>query len=142
MPRVNFHSDAPQGFLPPPRRWHCARVDSIRETTTKAGAEDWLLRWVITRGSHAGEIVFDNIPFTEKALPKLQILCTAFGIDISGPIEITPADLIGKVCLIEVQLEHTVDSSGLPQTRRSVRFDGYKACDVGAEPGDDEPNDL
>lgn len=132
MPKINFENvDAPRPFEPehgdpvPPGTYVC-RVVSVEETTTRHGDEMWRLRFVIEEGPHRGRLLWDNLPFSEAALPRLKLACAALGLDTSGEVDLASGGLLDRSCRLRVVVENHKG-----RRRNKVPYDGYEPLEEG-----------
>lgn len=131
MPKVNFENvDAPRPFEPErgdpvPAGTYVSSVVAVEETVTRHGDEMWRLRFAIQEGPHQGRFIWDNLPFSEAALPRLKLACGALGLDIAGEVDLVPEDLLGCSCRLRVSVERHEG-----KRRNKVAFEGYEPVEA------------
>ncbi len=124
MVRVDLGSiESPQDRQPVPAGTYYCELEAIEERRTKSGDDLWSLRWIIQTGPYEGRALWDSVAFSEAALPKVKILCTALGVGEGGEVELRPDVLIGRRCYVRVYIETQTYGGGPPRNR--VPFDGY-----------------
>ena len=77
--------------------------------------------------------------FSQKALPRVKLICSRLGVDVAGEIDLKPEHLIEKTCLVTVTIEEYEGDEGKVKKRNSVPFSGYELAS-GADEDDDEEN--
>lgn len=133
MPKIDFSQiDDVQDFSPiPPGRYLCRLVE-IEESKTQHDDEMWNLRFEVIEGEHRGRVVFDRLVFSQAALKRVKLICSRMGIDVSGPVSLTPAMMKGKTCFLTVQIEEYLDDEENAKKRNTVPFAGYERADKSA----------
>jgi hypothetical protein len=139
MPKINFAGiDDAGDYTPLPKGRYFCRVDSIKESFTQHGDELWNVRYVVVDGPHKGRSVFDNLVFSEKAMKRVKYVCARLGVDVSGEIDLTPEMLVGKSCLVSVEIESYPDDEGKEKLRNRVPFAGIESADEEGDGGGDD----
>ena len=87
----------------------------------------WKLRWAIEGGEHQGRLLFDNMVFNDRAMPRVKLICNVLGLDVSGEVDLEPEMLIGRRAMIETYIEEYTDSNGAQKARNAIPWDGYRA---------------
>jgi hypothetical protein len=137
MPRIDFDNvESPSSFAPVPDGEYSVRVGDIEADFTRAGDEMWKLRLLIESGEHQGRILFDNLVFSPKAMPRVKLVCEACGLDTTGVVDLTPAMLLDKLARVTTYIEEYTDDHGVTKARNRVPFDGYSRIEA---VGDDCP---
>jgi hypothetical protein len=132
MPKIDFNKiDDVGGFTPLPDGKYPCRLDDIEESATQYGDEMWKLKFAVTSGEHKGRFIFDNLVFSAKALKRAKLICSRLGVDVSGEVELTPAMLIGKECILTAETEEYENEEGVLKKRNFVPFAGYERLDEG-----------
>lgn len=93
--KINFDEvdSGSGGFQPIPDGNYLVRIESIHSgRQTSKGDEMWGLELVVTDGDYQGRKIFDNLVFSEKALWRVKMVCSRFGVPLTGEVEI--ADII------------------------------------------------
>jgi hypothetical protein len=125
MVKINWNKieDAKGGLLP--QGSYIFMVGNVEERHTKAGDDMWNLRLDCQTKDLEGKSVYDNLVFTEKALPRVKLACKAFGIDVSGEMDLTPAMLISHKAMVDVEVEDYETTAGGMKKRNIVPYAGY-----------------
>jgi len=132
MPQVDFDKiDDPNDFTPLPDGDYDCRLQNIEERTTKSGDEMWGLEFVVTSGQYEGRKIFDNMPFSEKALGRVKLICSRLGLDTSKPMFLRPSMLLDRKCIVTVIQEEYEDENGQKKPRNTVPFAGYTKIENG-----------
>jgi hypothetical protein len=125
MPKINLSKVDDAASLAPAGQHVCA-VTSVKVDETKGGDEMWRVRFKVVGGEHAGEVVLDNLVFSDAAMSRIKLACKAFGIDTSKEVELNPSDILGLMCLVTVVEKQYEDKRGRPKVTVGVSFDGYR----------------
>ena len=129
MPKINFDTvDAISDFAPLPDGEYICSLSDIETDVTRAGDPMWKLRWTVEEGECAGRLLFDNLVFSAKALPRVKLICESCGLDVSGEIDLEPAMLLEKRSRITTYIEEYVDDSGATKARNRIPYDGYASA--------------
>ena len=126
MPKINFNDTRNAG--PAPDGEYTCKIDHIERASTKRGDEMWKLRLVVQEGGFAGHVVFDNLPFTADAMPRVKALCEGLGLDTEGEVDLTPEMIEGRVLRVHVLVE---EYQGVEKNK--VAFLGYAPVDGESE---------
>ncbi|MCP4573815.1 MAG: DUF669 domain-containing protein [bacterium] len=126
MPRINFDqvNDVDE-YSPIPDGEHVVRVVDIESDTTRAGDEMWKLRLQVDGGEHDGRLIFDNLVFSTKAMSRVKLICSSFGLDVSGAVDLDPTMLLEKRALVTTYQEEYEDDRGQAKVANRIPFDGY-----------------
>lgn len=132
MPKINFADvNAVADFAPLPDGEYLCRLGDIETDVTRAGDPMWKLRWIVEGGEQAGRILFDNLVFSPKAMPRVKLICQSCGLDVSGEIDLEPAMLLEKCARITTYVEEYRDEQGVAKARNRVPFGGYATVAAG-----------
>jgi hypothetical protein len=132
MPKIDFNKiDEVNEFTPLPDGEYPCRLEDIEESATQYGDEMWKLQFAVMSGEHKGRFIFDNLVFSAKALKRAKLICSRLGIDVSGEVELKPAMLIGKTCMLSIETEEYENEDGVLKKRNFVPFAGYERLDEG-----------
>ena len=130
MPKINFGEvGEAREFSPLPKGDYRCRLVKVEETFTKDRDEMWRLRFRVEEGPEEGALIFDNLVFSEKALPRAKLICSRLGLDVSSELDITPALILDRTCIISVIVEDYEDPQGKTQQRNKVPFAGYASIE-------------
>ena len=141
MPEVDMTGvpDAEEGnFDPIPSGDYRAQVDKVESKNDKNGNEYFNVKFKVIGGEFAGKVIWDNVFFTEKSLPRLKLIASRL-LDIKplGKINITEDMFTNQTCIITVIQEDYVDKEGNSKRKNAIPFSGY-ANDT--EDGDTQEN--
>ena len=141
MPKVDFSQiDDVTDYSPIPEGDYLCRLTDVEESETRNGDDLWKLRFAVEKGEFAGRCVFDNLVFSEKALPRVKLICSRLGVDMSGELDLQPHHLLEKTCLITVTIEDYEDEEGNTKKCNRVPFAGYEFADDDGGEDDGEEN--
>lgn len=108
------------GVIPPGE--YLAKCISVDDTlTTRDGEARWNLEFVVVEGESTGKHFWDNLFFSEKAKGRVKLVGTRMGVPKDLDRELLPADLLGKLVYVTLEVE---DYKGVPQNK--VPFSGYR----------------
>jgi hypothetical protein len=128
MPRINFATiDSVSDFAPLPDGEYTCVLADIETDITRAGDPMWKLRWTVEGGEHAGRILFDNLVFSAKAMPRVKLVCGSCGLEVTGEVDLEPTMLLGKHARITTFIEEFRDDQGAAKVRNRIPFGGYSA---------------
>lgn len=130
MPKIDFN-DIPENddFNPIPEGKYLCRLEAIEEKSTKKGDEMWSLRLEVQDGEYNGRVIFDNMVFSSAAMKRVKLICSRMGIDTSGEVDLSPADLQGRMVIVETVIEEYTANDGSQKKRNTVPFAGYHKYD-------------
>lgn len=109
---------------------YLVKIATIENKTTRAGDQMWRLRLDVQDEENKNLSVWDNLVFVEKALPRIKMLFSRIGIDLSGNQEVYPSQLIGQFIVAEISIEEYRLSTGEARKKNVVTFAGYKRIDA------------
>lgn len=128
MPRIDFsHVDGVGDFAPLPEGEYVCRLSDVEVDVTRSGDAMWKIRLMIEGGEHAGRLLFDNLVFSPRALPRVKLICASCGLDVSGVVDLEPPLLLDKRVRVTTYVEEFVDDHGTAKARNRIPFDGYAA---------------
>lgn len=124
--------DDVQSYLSVPEGRYRCRVSEVREGWTRDGHPRWTFRLEVSEGEFAGRTAaWDGLGWGEKGLKRAKHVLAGFGFDVSGRIDIEPADLLGQEAWVQVTAEDRLDpTSGVRQIRPRVPYLGYEALEA------------
>jgi hypothetical protein len=136
---INFDEiDDVQDFTPLPAGRYRCRLAGIEESSTEKGAAMWRMSFVVLDGPFAGRRLFDNLPFSAKALKRVKLVFSRLGLPTTGVVDVTPALALNKTCYLTAEVEEYTDSENHPKKRNKIPFEGYEKDSnpsaTGAEP--------
>ena len=130
MPNIDFNTvDDVQDFSPLPEGPYFCRLAEVEESATQKGDDMWKLRWVVESGEHRGRYIFDNMVFSQAALPRAKLICSRLGLDVSGELDLIPSAITDRTCNVTVDIEEYEDHEGNLKRRNVVPFAGYERTD-------------
>jgi hypothetical protein len=133
MPKINFDEiEDVQDFSPIPGGRYLCRLVEVEESKTQYDDEMWNVRFEVIEGEHKGRAVFDRMIFSQAAIKRVKLICSRLGLDVSGPMNLTPEMVKGKTCHLTVQVEEYLDEGQNPKKRNVVPFAGYEKADKAA----------
>jgi hypothetical protein len=127
-------------YEPLPAGKYLCELTDIEETFTQSKDEMWNLKFVVlTPLLHEGRVVFDRMVFSEKAMSRIKLICSRFGIDTKGTIDLKPGDILHKKCYLHLVIEeYFSEKDGTQRKRNRVPFGGYEKATIQPELTDDE----
>jgi hypothetical protein len=134
MPKMNF-DEVPDAtdFTPVPEGEYLARVVTVAKGITENNNEKWDIKLRIMGGEHEGRHVLDCLVFTERAYPRIKLVCKRLGIDVSGTVDLKPSDLEGRHAYITVEIEEFEGRDGKTKQSNKIPFAGYRSATEGQE---------
>lgn len=140
MPHIDFSVIEDTGtYAPVPEGRYRAEIIDVEESATRNGDELWKLTLSIAEGDSEGRRIFDNLVFSPKAMPRVKMICSRLGVDVSGRVDLKPDALIGKTCVINVEVHEYVDGGGRTRETNRIPFAGYEQDTTGGGgAGDDD----
>lgn len=129
--RVNWdeHDEASGGGPVPAGTYRCRLEEIDDKRQTKNRDEMWHLTFEIVEGVYRGRRIWDNLIFSQAAMPRAKLICSKLGLDTVGTQDIFPRDLIGRQAMVTVDVEEYTSGEGQRKTRNSVAYDGYASVD-------------
>jgi hypothetical protein len=92
-------------------------------------AEMWKATFEVIAGPYVGRKVFDQLAFSEAAMRRVKLALSCLGFDVSGTLNITSDQIIGRKCVLSLDVEAYRDANGNRRTRNKVGFTGYSKAD-------------
>lgn len=130
MPKIDSSAAEVQDFVPPPVGEYLCEVTEIEEQETQGGDPMWKLKLEIQEGEQAGKLLFDNIVFSDKAMPRAKMIVSRFGFDVSEDLDIEVDDLLNKQAIVVVdRIEEYTKKDETTGRAARVAFAGYKAIE-------------
>ncbi|MCK4856967.1 MAG: DUF669 domain-containing protein [candidate division Zixibacteria bacterium] len=127
MPKINF-AEIPDVdvYEPIPDGDYLCMVADIEEKNTTHGDEMWQMKLKVAEdGEYLNRVIFDNIVFSKAAEKRVKLICSRFGLDTSGNLDLKPEHLIGKQIIVTVITGSYEDAQGVERQRNEVPFAGY-----------------
>jgi hypothetical protein len=122
----------PFDYTTVPACTYVCRIDDVRPGTTRAGDERWSLRLVVADGGHAGRFAaWDSIVFSVRGRMRARAVLAALGLPKAGTVRIEPADVLGRMALVEVRPAEYAAPDGTTVRRNEVPYDGWRALPAG-----------
>jgi len=112
--------------IPVPEDTYLCRVKEVEETKARTGVLMWKLQLKILETEYQERVVFDNLVFTPKALPRVRLFCDALGLDTTGEVLLTPDMVKGKTCQVVVRIEEYENDYGQNVRRNVVPYAGFE----------------
>ncbi len=127
MPKVNFPNvDSISEYAPLPDGEYLCTLSEVEMDFTRAGDEMWRLRWQVKGGEHDGRLLFDNMVFSPRALPRAKLICASCGLDVSAEVDLKPEMLLDRSAMITTRVEEYKDDHGVSKARNVIPWDGYR----------------
>ena len=128
MPKIDFNNvTGVTSFVPLPDGDYVCKLTDIETDVTRAGDEMWKLRWTVDEGEHAGRLLFDNLVFSSKAMPRTKLVCEICGVDVTGEVNLEPAMILNKQARVTTYIEQYVDEHDALKARNRIPYEGYVA---------------
>lgn len=141
MPEVNWDdvedNEGGGDFTPLADGEYTCMVAKVEDGTTKKGDVMWTLELRVCEGPNMGRKVFDRLFFSEKALPRVKLVYSRFGLKTDGSAMLIPSDLEGRKAIVTVYADSYSDKDGKEKPTNTIPFDGYAEID----PTDKQTND-
>ena len=115
----------------PPGVYDC-RVAEVRPGRSRDGSERWSMRLEVVTGEYAGRTAaWDALTWSERGVRRVKQVLALFGFDVSGELNLQPADLQGRHIRATVQPEEWEDPiTGKRQLNNRVPYMGYDPAEV------------
>ena len=133
-------------FTPVPDGSYLCEVAEVRDRNedggsleTQHGDDMFRIRFEIVRGPYAGRNIWDNMVFSEKAYPRVRLMCKRMGIDISEDVDVTPQLLMGRQVIVTTIIEERPNEEGEMRKYNVVPFAGYEPAEEGRAGKSDLP---
>lgn len=125
----------PEDFKSIPAGEYTVRVAEVRVGVTRDGAERWGMRLEVADGEYAGRTAaWDGLVWSERGLPRVKLVLSRMGFDVSGRLALEPRDLVGReVHARLVDDDWTDPDTGRSVSRLTVPFRGYRRVASDAE---------
>ena len=130
MPHVDF-PNIPDGeeFEPIPAGDYLCKCTDVEVGESRNDNEMWTLTWTVEEGEYRDRRIFDRLVFTEKAMPRIKLVCNRLGIDTSGPMNLSSWMLEGRLAEVTVFIESYQRDDGEERKRNTVPYRGYEYVD-------------
>lgn len=140
MPKIDSNAKDVQDFSPIPVGKYLVEVEDIQSSYTNAGDEMWKMKMLIVEGEEEGKYLFDNIVFSEKAMPRAKMICSRFGLDVSKDFDLTEEMLLSRRAIATVdRIESYEKEDGRTAQASRIGFAGYENAPEGKEKGKPKP---
>lgn len=129
--KLDFTSvDDAQSFVSIPEGVYVCRIAEVREGVTREGSPRWSLRLEVAEGEHAGRTAaWDSLIFSERGLPRVKLVLERLDFDVSGSLDLHPADLMDLRARIQFITEEREDPlTGKRVVRLRVPYLGYESA--------------
>lgn len=119
--------DDVESFLSIPEGNYYCRVAEVRPGQTREGEPRWSMRLEVTQGDFAGRTAaWDSLSWSERGTRRAKYVLSRLGFEVDRPLNLEPADLVGREVVVEIIAEEWQDpSSGQRVVRPKVPFMGY-----------------
>lgn len=132
--RVKWPDEEAQDYGPVPEGTYLCRVEKSEAATTRNGDDMWKLTMEVAEGRYKGRQIWDNVVFSEGAMPRAKLMCRCLGLDTEGETDIFPEDLKNRTAYVTVTVEDYVNRDGQNRQRNSVTYGGYMSADNAPPP--------
>lgn len=130
MPHVDFPNiPDDKDFAPIPAGDYFCKCTDVEVGESSNGNEMWTLTWTIQEGEYQQRRLFDRLVFTEKAMPRIKLVCSRLGIDTSGPMNLSSWMFEGRLATITTFVESYTTKDGEERKRNTVPYRGYEYVD-------------
>lgn len=121
-------------FVSIPEGRYLCRVAEVREGVSRDGSPRWSLRLEVTSGDYAGRTAgWDSLTWSERGIRRVKHVLEALGLDVTGQVELLPADLLAREVIATFQSEEREDAfTGRRVLRLRVPYAGYSPSAGGA----------
>jgi hypothetical protein len=127
-------TDRVNDFITVPAGTYLCRVAEVRPGLSRAGDERWSIRLVVAEGQYVGkQAAWDSVVFSNRGRGRARIVFQALGLPAKGRVQVQPSDLEGRQAFVEVRPAEYANPSGEVVRRNEVPYDGYRACETGAD---------
>jgi hypothetical protein len=118
-------------FVSIPEGAYVCRVAEVRDGIARDGSPRWSLRLEVARGEYAGRTAgWDSLTWSERGIRRVKRVLEALGFDVSGSVEMSPEDLVGREAHALFQAEEREDPlTGRRVLRLRVPYAGYAPVD-------------
>jgi len=126
--RFDFSSvDDVESFVSVPPGTHSVRIADVRPGRSRDGSVRWTFRLEVLDGDYAGRTAaWDSLTWSERGVFRVKKVLEAFGLDVSGELEIETHDLVNLQARAQVMPEEREDPlTGRRQVRMRVPYLGY-----------------
>lgn len=122
FPNIEDHEEYP--ILPDGTYLCClTKIDDTRKTNN--GNEMWGLTFtVLEDGEYIGQKIFDNMPFSQAALKRVKLICSALGLPTDKAMDIKPDSILEKKVFIDTTIE-IFEHNGKMRKKNVIPFAGY-----------------
>jgi len=107
-------------------------IEDVEETTSKAGAPQWVLKISTTIPNIGKRIIWDRVTFSTGGVGKVFYLLRSVGIDKKPGDEILPKDVLGKYTTFQL-IGKTYWKDNRNVETNEIPYDGYQEG-TGANP--------
>jgi hypothetical protein len=121
---------------------YTAQVEEIEEKRTRAGDEMWRVVLGITGGGPTGaqargRRVIDHWVFSAKALPRMKLIASAFGLDVREDREVSRRDFLGREVEVDVRTRRS-PGEGEARFESFIPYSGYRRLELGKRTAGEE----
>ena len=120
-----------ESYVSVPEGVYVCRIAEIREGVARNGSPRWALRLEVADGEYAGRTAaWDGLHWSERGLPRVKKILARLGFDVSGTLDVEPADLEGRRVKVQLLAEEREDPlTGQRIARLRVPYLGYEAVE-------------
>ncbi len=121
-----------ENYVSIPEGTYLCRVAEVREGENRDGSPRWAMRLEVAEGDYAGRTAaWDGLAWSERGTRRVKFVLDKLGFDTSGPLELEPSDLEGRLVVAQLQTEEREDPlTGTRVLRLVVPYLGYETADA------------
>ena len=116
-----------ESFVSIPEGSYPCRVAEVREGLARDGSVRWALRLEVLDGEYAGRTAgWDGLTWSDRGVLRVRRVLEVLGFEVSGEVDLQPADLVGRCVRAEFVAEEREDPlTGRRTARLRVPYAGY-----------------
>ena len=140
MPRVNGdkHKEA-ASFSPLPDGKYICEVVNVNHARTRNDDDMFKLEFEIVIGDYKGRKLYDNIVFSDRAMPRAILILKRMGFVMEGEVDIKAEDVRGRRVVVVCEGTESYETrDGDSRTKNIIPFDGYERVAEDFKTDDDE----
>ena len=117
-----------ESYISIPEGTYVCRIAEVRSGITRDGSPRWAVRLEVADGEYAGRTAaWDGLVWSERGLPRVKRILQWMGFDVSGALDISPDDLVGRRLRAQLVAEEREDpTTGSKVSRLRVPYMGYE----------------
>jgi|GEM_PF-2646780 len=127
----------------------CKAVEVDKKETKENKDTMYAIKWKVQTGEYRDRIIFDNIVFSEKAMPRAKKIFKELGYNVDGSLEINTSMVEGQCLALMVESYYQpnpkkLDKDGEPmvEEKNSITYAGFRALTEEEKDEVKEANDV